>query len=162
VNALTFFAILVSVLAAIGLTAKFRFRRRGPLYAGLFGTLALAWLIPPETLLIDPPVLRYALASALAFGPILFANLVFASSFRDTEAADTAFASNLLGAMVGGALEYLALITGYRALLLVVAGLYAAAWALSSRWRLLADRGLSEEPTDAEADSVGVPEVQPI
>ena len=37
-----------------------------------------------------------------------------------------AFASNLLGAMVGGAIEYLALITGYQALLLVVAGLYAA------------------------------------
>ena len=35
-----------------------------------------------------------------------------------------AFAVNLLGAMVGGALEYLALLTGYRALLLVVAGLY--------------------------------------
>ena len=162
VNALTFFAILVSVLAAIGLTARFRFRRRGPLYAGLFGTLALAWLLPPETLLIDPPALRYALASALAFGPILFANLVFASSFRDTEAADMAFASNLLGAMVGGALEYIALITGYRALLLVVAGLYAAAWALSSRWRLLADRGLTEAATETQPEPAGTPEAQPI
>ena len=147
VNALTFFAILLSVLAAVGLTARFRFRRRGPLYAGLFGTLALAWLIPPEQLLIDPPVLRYAAASALAFGPIWFANLVFASSFRDAEAADTAFASNLLGAMVGGALEYLALITGYQALLLLVAALYAAAWVLSARWRLLADRQVSQAPT---------------
>jgi hypothetical protein len=44
-----------------------------------------------------------------------------------------AFASNLLGAMVGGALEYLALLTGYRALLLVVAALYGLA--------LLAGRG---------------------
>lgn len=151
VNALTFFAILVSVLVAIGLTARFKFRRRAPLYAGLFGTLALAWLIPPEQLLIEPPALRYAIASALAFGPIVFANLVFASSFRDTEAADTAFASNLLGAMVGGALEYLALITGYRALLLLVAVLYAGAWALSARWPFLADRVLSRPPEGVPA-----------
>ena len=150
VNALTFFAILVSVLVAIGLTARFRFRRRGPLYAGLFGTLAIAWLLPPEQLLIEPPAVRYAIASVLAFGPILFANLVFASSFRDSEAADMAFASNLLGAMVGGALEYLALITGYRALLLVVAGLYAAAWALSSRWPMLADRHLRHDDSEAQ------------
>ena len=45
---------------------------------------------------------------------------------------DMAFASNLLGAMVGGAVEYLALITGYQALLLVVAGLYAAAYVLAN------------------------------
>ena len=84
--------------------------------------------------------------------PILFANLVFANSFRDTDAADMAFASNLLGAMVGGALEYLALITGYRALLLVVAGLYLGAYVLASRWRVLADRRL-------ERRSAGLPEL---
>ena len=50
-----------------------------------------------------------------------------------------AFASNLLGAMVGGALEYLALLTGYRALLIVVACLYALAWLFATRWRRLAD-----------------------
>ena len=65
--------------------------------------------------------LRYLLAVVLAFAPVFFANLVFSHSFRDTRTADMAFASNLLGAMVGGALEYLALITGYQALLLVVA-----------------------------------------
>ncbi len=58
-----------------------------------------------------------------------------------------AFASNLLGAMVGGALEYVALLTGYRALLLVVAVLYALAWLFATRWRTLADVDLA---TDAE------------
>jgi hypothetical protein len=48
-----------------------------------------------------------------------------------------AFASNLLGAMAGGALEYLALITGYRSLLLVVAVLYGLAWLFATRVRLL-------------------------
>ena len=86
-------------------------------YAALFVSLAVAFLVPPESLLIDPPWLRYALAAVLAFAPVFFANLVFSHSFRDTRTADMAFASNLLGAMVGGALEYLALITGYQALL---------------------------------------------
>lgn len=44
--------------------------------------------------------------------------------------------------MVGGTLEYLALITGYGALLVVVVGLYGLAWLLATRVRLLADTEL--------------------
>lgn len=156
VNALVFFAILLSVLVAIGISARFPIRNPAPLYVGLFGSLTLAWLLPPEQLLIDPPALRYAVASALAFAPIVFANLVFAHSFRDTDAADMAFASNLLGAMVGGALEYLALLTGYRALLVVVAVLYVLAYLLATRWRVLADR-LLERATPAGPELIPSP-----
>jgi hypothetical protein len=46
---------------------------------------------------------------------------VFSRSFRDTQSADIAFASNLIGVMVGGMFEYLALATGYQSLLLLVA-----------------------------------------
>ena len=42
---------------------------------------------------------------------------------------------NVLGAMVGGCLEYGALLTGYRALLLVVGVLYLAAFTLTPRVR---------------------------
>jgi SAM-dependent methyltransferase len=153
VNALVFFAILLSVLISIGISARFPARRPALLYVGLFATLGLAWLLPPERLLLDPPALRYALASAVAFAPIIFANLIFANSFRDTSKADMAFASNLLGAVVGGALEYVALLTGYRALLLVVAILYIAAYVFAGRFRLLADRDLERIPV-AEAGAV--------
>lgn len=145
VNALAFFAILASVLLAIFVNARFPIRRPALLYAGLFVALAVAYLLPPESLLLDPPALRYALAAAVAFTPVFFANLVFAYSFRDTRTADMAFASNLLGAMVGGTLEYLALLTGFRALLIVVAILYALAYLFASRWRTLADVDLSSE-----------------
>ncbi len=77
---------------------------------------------------------------------MFFANLVFSYSFRDTRTADMAFASNLFGAMVGGAIEYVALITGYQALLLVVAGLYITAYVLAERVRLLADVDLATGP----------------
>ena len=101
----------------------------------LFVSIVVAYLLPPESLLFDPPWLRYLVAAALAFAPVFFANLVFSYSFRDTRTADMAFASNLLGAMVGGALEYLALVTGYQSLLLIVAGLYALAWLFATRVR---------------------------
>jgi SAM-dependent methyltransferase len=141
VNAFVFFAILVSILAAIAINARFRLDPR-LWYVGLFATLALGYALPPASLLIDPPEMRYLVASGLAFAPVFFANLVFAYSFRDTRIADMAFASNLLGAMVGGVLEYAALLTGYQVLLLMVAGLYLAAFLLARRWRLLADRAL--------------------
>jgi SAM-dependent methyltransferase len=143
VNSLVFFAVLASVLAAILVHQRIRFRNPLLLYAGLFGSLALAIVLPPDTLLLDPPWLRYVIAATLAFAPIFFANLVFSYSFRDTKAADMAFASNLLGAVVGGAVEYVALVSGYAWLLMIVAMLYVAAWVLAERLRFLADCDLS-------------------
>jgi hypothetical protein len=143
VNALVFFAVLASVLLAILVASRVRTRRTRVLYVGLLGSLGLAFLLPPSSLLIDPLWLRYVVAGAIAFAPVFFANLVFSFSFRDTRTADMAFASNLLGAMVGGAIEYVALITGYQALVIVVAVLYAGAWVLATRVRLLADVDLA-------------------
>jgi MFS family permease len=64
----------------------------------------------------------------IAFAPIFLANMVFAQRFRDTGDSSTAFGANLLGAMIGGILEYLSLIIGYRWLLAVVALLYGVAF----------------------------------
>ena len=127
------------ILLAILVNARFRIRRARLLYGLLFVALAVAFVLPPESLLIDPPWLRYLLAGIVAFAPVFLANLVFTYSFRDTRTADMAFASNLLGAMAGGAMEYVALLTGYRVLLVVVAVLYLLAWLFATRWRRLAD-----------------------
>jgi hypothetical protein len=141
VNAMAFAAILVSVLLAIAVNALTR-PPRALLYASLGATLVVAYLLPPSVLLFDPAWLRYLAAAVIAFAPVFFANLVFTASFRDTATADMAFASNLIGAMVGGVLEYAALVTGYQALLIVVAAIYAAAYLAGSRVRLFADRRL--------------------
>jgi hypothetical protein len=140
VNALVFGGVLVAVLAALEIARRVRFRRAEWLYAALFAALAAAWAVPQETLLgLDPP-LRFAAAVALAFTPILLANLVFAERFRAVEASTIAFGANLLGAMIGGVLEYGALMVGYRGLLLAVAGLYALAF-LFRRRSAAADSG---------------------
>jgi SAM-dependent methyltransferase len=157
VNALAFFAILASVLLAIFVNARLHIRRAGPLYALLFVALAVAFALPPESLLLDPPWLRYLLAAIVAFAPVFVANLVFTYSFRDTRTADMAFASNLLGAMLGGAIEYVALVTGYRALLILVAVLYGLAWLFANRYRILADRDLTEETDDGPGEFLEAP-----
>jgi SAM-dependent methyltransferase len=143
VNALVFFAILASVLAAVGLNARFRFKDPRRLYAALLGSLLIGYLLPPASLLIEPVWLRYGIAAVLTFSPVFFANLVFTRSFADTRTADTAFASNLLGAMFGGIVEWSALVIGYQGLLPIVAVCYIAAYVLASRWRLLADTQLA-------------------
>ncbi|TMD08181.1 MAG: hypothetical protein E6J01_04285, partial [Chloroflexi bacterium] len=71
-------------------------------------------------------------------------NLIFAKRFRDVASSSLAFGANLLGAMVGGILEYVSLITGYRALLVLVAVLYAAAFGLQ---RFQAHRVAQQLPT---------------
>jgi hypothetical protein len=145
VNSLVFFAVLASVLAAIAVNARFRIRNPVPLYVALLGSIVLAYVIEPGSLLIEPAWLRYVLAAVLAFAPIFFANLVFSHSFRDTLTADMAFSVNLLGAMLGGAVEYVALITGYQFLLVIVGALYVTAWLAATRLRVLADADLVDE-----------------
>jgi hypothetical protein len=135
VNALVFTGILVAVLAAVMVAQRVRFRVLWPLYALLIGALALAWLVPPESLLGLPLPPRFIIATLLAFIPIFLANLIFAERFRDVASSTVAFGANLLGAMIGGVLEYGALVTGYRALLPLIAALYVAALLLNLRRR---------------------------
>jgi hypothetical protein len=129
VNALVFGGVLLTVLAAIEVSRRVRVRRPALMYAALLGSLAVAWLVPPGVLIGLPAVPRFLLATAVAFAPIFLANLVFAERFRETSDSPSAFGANLLGAMVGGVLEYLALLTGFHALLLVTALLYGIAFA---------------------------------
>jgi len=138
VNALVFAGVLAAVYLAVEIAARIRLPRPPVLYMALAGSLALAWLVPQDALLDLPLVLRFLAGSALAFAPVFLANLVFAQRFAGVETAGTAFAANLLGAMVGGTLEYIALITGYRFILIVIGVLYALAFitGLRSRPRL--------------------------
>ena len=132
VNALVFAGILLAVLGAIEAARRMRAVRFELIYLVLLAGLAVAWLVPPAALLTLPLLPRFAAATAVAFVPVFVANLVFAQRFKDVGSSNVAFGANLLGAMVGGVLEYSSLIIGYRALLPVIAGLYVLALLL---WR---------------------------
>ena len=126
VNALVFAGVLLAVLLAIEVTRRVTLPK--PLIlAGLFASLAVVWIVPNAWLLTLPVPARLALAVALAFAPIFCANLYFTSRFKEAANPTAAFAANLFGAMIGGCLEYLSLLTGYRFLIVVAALIYLAA-----------------------------------
>ncbi|WP_336205200.1 spermidine synthase [Nonomuraea sp. LPB2021202275-12-8] len=133
VNAIVFAGVLVAVLAAVEVTRRFRTPPLPVMYGVLFAGLVLAWLVPNSWLLSLPLPLRAVVAVTVAFLPIFAANVVFAKRFADSADATTSFGANLLGAMVGGCLEYLALVIGYQALLIVAGVLYLGALALLPR-----------------------------
>lgn len=133
VNALVFFAILVAVLIANWLAARFKFRRLWVLGALLVAALAANYLLPINALLIGGATARYVLSSALLFSPIFFANLIYSSLFREARLASSAYGANLLGAMVGGTAEYVALLMGYSFLIVIAGAFYLVAFLLVLR-----------------------------
>jgi protein-L-isoaspartate O-methyltransferase len=145
VNSLVFAGVLISVYLAVETARHIKLPPAWVLYVLLIASLVLTWLVPPDAPLGLPLVPRFLAAASLAFAPIYLANLVFSQRFANVEAMSSAFAANLLGAIVGGVLEYLALATGYRFLLVVVGILYGLAF-LTRPWRQKAG-------TPATADS---------
>ncbi|MGZ5293278.1 MAG: spermidine synthase [Actinomycetota bacterium] len=133
VNSLVFAGILLAVLAAVELARRAHLPSPGVMYVALLACLAVAWVVPPSSLLSLSLVPRFLAGVSVAFAPVFVANLIFAQRFRDVGASTIAFGANLLGAMLGGVLEYLAIVTGYRNLLFAVALLYGLAFLLGRR-----------------------------
>jgi hypothetical protein len=129
VNSLVFAGVLSSVWLAIEVASRLRGRIRLPtIYRMLFVTLAASWAVPPALLLELPFGLRLLAATLVTFGPVFVANLLFAERFRTTAKSTTAFGANLLGAMIGGTLEYASLVIGHRSLIVLAAVAYLAAY----------------------------------
>lgn len=128
VNSLVFAGVLLAVYLAVETARHVKLPHPWVLYGLLIASLAVTWLIPPDAPLGLPVIPRFLAASALALAPVFLANLVFAQRFAGVATTSTAFAANLLGHILGGALEYLALLTGYRFLLIIIAVLYALAF----------------------------------
>ena len=156
VNALVFTGVLLAVLAAIEVSRRVVVRRPALLYLALLAALVIAWAVPPGALLSLAVLPRFLAAVAIAFLPIFLANMVFAQRFRDVGDSTAGFGANLLGAMVGGVLEYASLVTGYRALLIVVAVLYGLAFLTGRRYLTGAPPAMAPaEPSGAEGNVLG-------
>jgi hypothetical protein len=133
VNAMVFAGILLIVLAAVETTRRLRTPPLPVVFALVAASLAVAYVVRPEWLLGLPFAPRLVTAVLLAFVPIYLANIAFAKRFAESADSQSAFGINLLGAMVGGCIEYSALLTGYSNLLVVVGVLYLAAFLLKPR-----------------------------
>ena len=128
VNVLVFASILVVVLCANLLTMAGTMLPRSLRFAGLFASLALAYLIPVRSLLWLGTAGQWLAGGLLVALPVLFAALIFAELFELRFDTSRALAFNVFGAVVGGVLEYLSMITGTKALYIIAALVYAGAW----------------------------------
>lgn len=127
VTSAVFAGVLLMALIATGLAA--RFSRWKPLmnsaYVLLAAALLLNYVIPMSALIGLPYAAGVAAGTTLVSLPLLASGMIFALLLDRAGSADRAVASNLLGAMAGGLLENLSMLTGFRALLLVAAAFYA-------------------------------------
>jgi spermidine synthase len=121
-------AYLANVLAA---HSPLSFRKLA--YGGLAISLLAGYFLSPGRLALSP-YLGVSISAILLVIPVLFSGLVFSISLRERGAVAGALASNLLGAIVGGLLEYNSMYFGFRILYLFALGLYAlSALALTRR-----------------------------
>jgi hypothetical protein len=124
VNSAVFFTALVLILAANLYVLKRPSVRVGLHYAGLFIFLAASVLVPFDTFLDGRILWRYAAPCLLALGPMFFAGVIFARSFRDEAEPNQALGSNIAGAVIGGLAESFSTLLGFQHLLILAIGLY--------------------------------------
>ena len=96
------------------------------LLLALLGGLAVAYFVPLHWLPSTPAIAGTMLATVFSV-PVFFAGLLFSTEFRNAPSPSAALGANALGAVLGGLLENLSLITGMHALILVAMILYCFA-----------------------------------
>lgn len=133
VNAFVFGGVLLIVLAAVETTRRVKTPPITWVFGAIAVSLAVGYVVKPEWLLALPFTPRLICAVLLAFVPIFLANIAFAKRFAASDNSQSAFGLNLLGSIVGGCLEYAALLTGYRNLLILVGLIYLLAFVLAPR-----------------------------
>lgn len=147
-SSLVFLAVLALVLCANWTATLFRGRAVLPVaYLLLLGSCLVTLVYPLSRLLaLESGFVRFLAASLMTFSPIFFANLIFSVTFRDQAVPEHLFGWNLLGATVGGILEYASLAVGYNALAVIVAVCYTVVFVL-----LMAARGKAAAKPEPEA-----------
>ncbi|MBU4149972.1 MAG: class I SAM-dependent methyltransferase [Candidatus Omnitrophica bacterium] len=137
VNAVVFSGILSLALAANWLVMIKGLKRTGWFFACLFLSLIMSYFFPLAELLRLNFFIKILAAGCLAGLPIFFAAIIFAIVFSKTRLAGIALGSNLLGAVIGGFLEYTSMAFGLSALYIVALACYttAAIYLVKSRSR---------------------------
>lgn len=129
VNAAAISAVLLMAMLANLLVARLKVANIRPWAILLLVTLAASSLVPSAVFLSLGQVPGGMFAALLLALPIFFAGMVFSGSLQRVQNIETAMASNLLGAILGGFIEYLALVLGIGSLAWIAFLLYGLALA---------------------------------
>ncbi len=127
VNVVAISAVLAMAMLANLLVARWQVKDIRPWAILLLVTLAIGSFIPASFFLELGQVNGGIAAALLMALPIFFAGMVFSGSLRRVRNIETAMASNLLGAILGGLVEYLSLVLGIGSLAWLAALFYVLA-----------------------------------
>jgi predicted membrane-bound spermidine synthase len=153
-NSLIFLAVLLAVLAANWTVQWLNNAKLTWLFFALlvFAAFGSWWFPLHELLRIEGMLPRFMAGTVLTLSPIYFGNLLFSSMFKDQAAAEHIFGWNLLGATLGGMMEYAGMALGYNALSLIVIACYTGVFALLLSAR---NKGPAPERSDQQSRSGG-------
>ncbi len=123
----------ILIMAFIGncLVQWFGIRRLHLAYLCLLAALAAGWLVARSGGFASTPLGRVETAALLSL-PLLFSGIVFSTLLTMRGHISGIMAMNLLGAIVGGLLEYNSMYLGFQALYLMAMGCYLLA--MASEW----------------------------
>ena len=127
VNAVIISGVLVMILLANLIAARFPRLPMGPVYALLVASCLGLYVLDLSTFAFLPYATKAIVVGLLTSLPMLFSGIVFMRSFADVERKDAALGANLMGALVGGLLQSVTFVVGIKALLLIVGALYIGA-----------------------------------
>ncbi|QEL13666.1 spermine/spermidine synthase domain-containing protein [Limnoglobus roseus] len=127
VSAVIISGILIMILLANALAGWAKKLPAGPVYAALIGTCLGLYFLDLSQFGFLPYWQKAAVVGLLTSLPMLFSGIVFMRSFEKAERKDEALGANLFGSLAGGLLQTVTFVTGIKALLLIVAGLYLLA-----------------------------------
>jgi hypothetical protein len=146
-------SLVVLGILAVALTSNLfvhyvRPTRPGPWFVLLILSSLVLWSLEPAWLNRYPLLLRTILGGILNGLPVGFAGVLFSMFLRRSEHSEAALGANVLGAVLGGSLDYLSTLLGLRNLVLLSMGFYALA-----AWFALTGRSDGADATPASTES---------
>ena len=133
VNAAIFGGIIVLVLLANLAVLRWSLREPLPWFWGLFAAVAVLYFFPIGWLHTLPLLARGLAAGLLAGLPVGMAGVTVPMLLARSSQPAMALGANLLGAVLGGCLEYFAMFGGLKSTVLLALVLYLVAFLLLRR-----------------------------
>jgi SAM-dependent methyltransferase len=128
VNAVIISSILVLILFANLIAAKLPRLPLQLIYGLLIGSCLVLFFVDISQFAFLPYATKAVVVGLWTSLPMLFSGIIFIRSFASVPAKDKALGANLFGSLCGGLLQSITFVIGIKALLLLVAGLYLAAF----------------------------------
>lgn len=124
VNAVIVSGVLIMILLANFIAARFPHMSLIPVYVSLFVLFLILYFVDLSRFAFLPYATKAIIVGSFTTLPMVCSGVVFIRSFAAVTKKDEALGANLIGALIGGLLQSVTFVTGIKALLLIILGLY--------------------------------------